>query len=91
MLNLSGRAPVVTLGRKAQQPTRLWIGPKSQSVPLLALYLENGTWEAQFSGDRLTLDCDTPEIAFEAQGRPFKTTPKLVEVPLVTRTTAKDF
>ena len=91
VLNVSGKAPVVTLGRKAAKPTRLWINAKSATVPLLSLWLENGTWEALFAGDRLTLDCDTLDMDGEALGKAFKTGPQRVEIPLQTRTTAKDF
>ena len=87
-LNLSGKAPVVTLGRKAAKPTRLWFTSRSATIPLLSLWLENGTWEALLTGDRLTLDCDTPDMDGEAFGKSFKTGPQLVEIPLLTRATA---
>ena len=91
VLNLSGKAPVVTLGRKAASPTRLWFTAKSASVPLLSLWLENGTWEALLTGDRLTLDCDTPDMDGEALGKSFKTGPQLVDIPLLTRASALRF
>ncbi len=88
-LSLAGKAPVVTLGRKAAKPTRLWLTQRNAAVPLLSLWLENGTWEALLAGDRLTLDCDTPDMDGEALGKAFKTGAQVVEIPLLTRATAR--
>ena len=88
-LNLSGKAPVVTLGRKSEKPTRLWFTSRSATVPLLSLWLENGTWEALLTGNRLTLDCDTPDMDGEALGKSFKTGPQIVEIPLASRAAAR--
>ena len=84
-LNISGKAPVLTLGKKSDKPTQLWRGAKNQSFPLLTLALENGTWEALLTNDRLTLACDTPDVEGAVQGKAFKTTAQIVEIPLTTR------
>jgi hypothetical protein len=77
VLRSAGGAPVLTYGRAATQPTRVWFelpattkggkrGPHapapSQSRPLVTLWMVDGTWEMQIENGRATFACDTPGI-----------------------------
>ena len=95
-----GKAPVLTFGRSAELPTRLWIStapasdanrnPKSRTEkPLLALWMVDGTWEMEWKRGDLTLICDTPGLTGLAQGRSFTTTREPVEI-VATRTPVPD-
>jgi hypothetical protein len=86
VLTAAGRAPVLTFGRAALIPTRLWHetpNPKSK-VPntkeLLSLYMVDGSWEMEIRDDRVTLACDTPGMNGLAQGRFFTTSEKALEM-----------
>jgi len=61
-LSNAGTAPVITKGKASEKATRIWLNTAAESIPLLTLFLENGTWELEVKNGQPKLTCDTPNI-----------------------------
>jgi hypothetical protein len=77
-LRSPGRAPVLTFGRPAGQPCRVWIAAsagkgKTSLTSLLTLGMVDGTWELEIKNGAAQLACDTPGISGTAMGQAFTT------------------
>jgi len=59
-LDAFGDAPVLTHGKASDQPTTVELAGK----PLLAAFVENGTWEVMLRGGVWYVWCDTPGARF---------------------------
>jgi hypothetical protein len=92
VLRAPGTGPVLTYGKAATQPTRVWFekpaeretrkNPKSlpPSQVLLSIAMQDGTWEFELRDGHATLACDTPGINGVALGRAFTTSAQSVEM-----------
>jgi hypothetical protein len=60
-LDAFGDAPVLTHGKPVPEPTTVELSGR----PLIAVYLENGTWEAVRKGGEWYVWCDTPGAKFD--------------------------
>ncbi|MHB9129616.1 MAG: hypothetical protein ACYDBB_00820 [Armatimonadota bacterium] len=65
-LSDAGNAPVRTDGKAADQPTRVDI----KGIPLIEVYLRNGSWEYLVEPDRSLLYIDTGDVTVRLPQRP---------------------
>ena len=81
VLKAPGTGPVLTFGRPAGQPTRVWFvtpardkkHPASERT-LVKMNMVDGSWELEVKDGHATLACDTAGITGIAMGQSFTTT-----------------